>query len=73
MVHAQNTVRGSAVLIKDNMIHHDEAKYVPAEIQATVVTVKTKGQAITFAAALLPPPPRYNLKKTNYLNFLSSL
>jgi exonuclease III len=58
---------GSAVLIKDNMIHLGEAKYATDEIQATV-TVKTKRQAITFAAAYCPP--RYKLKKTDYLNFL---
>jgi hypothetical protein len=72
MVHPQNTARGgSAVLIKDNMIHLEEAKYATDEIQATVVTVKTKRKAITFAAAYCPP--RYNLKKTDYLNFLSSV
>jgi hypothetical protein len=53
------------------MIHHEEEKYTTDEIQATVVTVKTKRQAITFAAAYCPP--WYNLKKTDYLNFLSSL
>jgi hypothetical protein len=59
------------VLLKDNMMHHEEAKYAMEEIQATVVTVKTKRQAITFAAAYCPS--RYNLKKTDYLNFLSSM
>jgi hypothetical protein len=72
MVHPQNTTRGgSTVLIKDNMIHHEEAKYATNEIQATVVTVKTKQQAIMFAVVYCLP--RYNLKKTNYLNFLKSL
>jgi exonuclease III len=71
-VHPQHTASGSsAVLIKDNMIHHEEAKHARDEIQATVVTVKTKRQAITFVAVYRPP--RYNLKKTDYLNFLSSL
>jgi exonuclease III len=70
-VHPQNTAgSGSAVLIKDNMLHHGEAKYATDEIQATV-TVTTKRQAITFAAAYCPP--KYNLKKTDYLNFVSSL
>jgi hypothetical protein len=53
------------------MIHHEEAKYATDEIQTTVVTVKTKRNAITFAAAYCLQ--RYNLKKTDYLNFLSSL
>jgi hypothetical protein len=71
-VHPQNTTRGgSTVLIKDNMIHHEEVKYATDKIQATVVTVKTKRQAIMFAAACCPP--RYNLKKTDYLDFLSCL
>jgi hypothetical protein len=38
------------MIIKDNMIHHEEAKYATDEIEATVVTVKTKRQAKTFAA-----------------------
>jgi hypothetical protein len=40
--------QGSA---KDCMIHYEEAKYATDEIQATVITVKTKGPAITFVAA----------------------
>jgi hypothetical protein len=72
MVHPQNTARGgTVVLVKDNKIHHEEAKYETDEIQATVVTVEIKRQAITFAAAYCPPS--YNLKKTDYLNFLRSL
>jgi hypothetical protein len=71
-VHPQNTARGGSVLlIKDKMIHHEEEKYATDEIQATVVTVKTKRQAITFVASYCPL--RYNLKKTDYLYFLSTL
>jgi exonuclease III len=71
-VHPQNTARGgSTVVIKNHMIHHEEANYATDEIQATVVTVKTKQQAITFASAYCPL--RYSLKKPDYLNFLSSL
>jgi hypothetical protein len=71
-VHPQNIARGgSAVLVKDSMIHHEEAKYATDKTQATVVTVEMKQQAITFAEAYCPP--RYNFKKTNYLNFLRSL
>jgi hypothetical protein len=71
-VHTQNTARGgSAVLITDNMLHHEEAKYATDGIQATVVTVTTERQVITFAAAYCHS--RYNLKQTDYLNFLSSL
>jgi hypothetical protein len=41
MVHPENTVRGRrAVLLKDNMIHHEEAKYEMEEIQGAVVTGK---------------------------------
>jgi hypothetical protein len=55
MVHPQNTTKGGiAVLIKDNTIHDEEVKYATDEIQAAVVMVKTKGQAITFAAAYSP-------------------
>jgi hypothetical protein len=52
------------------MIHYEEAKYATDEIQATVVMVETKRQAIMFAAAYCPP--RYNLKKADYLNFVRS-
>jgi hypothetical protein len=62
-VHHLNTApRGRAVLVKDNMMHHEEANYVTDEIQAIVITVKTRRQATTFAAAYCPS--RYNLKKT---------
>jgi hypothetical protein len=38
-VHPQNTATGgSAALVKDDVIHHEEAKYATDEIQATVVT-----------------------------------
>jgi hypothetical protein len=56
------------VLIKVNTIHHEEAKYAKDEIQATLVMVKTKGQA-----EYCPPPRKYNLKKTDYLYFLSGI
>jgi hypothetical protein len=45
MIQPQNTARGgSAVLIKDNMIHHEEAKYATDKIQAAVVTVRLNGK-----------------------------
>jgi hypothetical protein len=40
------------------MIHH-EAKYATDEIQATVVTVEMKRQAITFAVAYCPPEVQF--------------
>jgi exonuclease III len=44
-VHPQNIARGSsAVLVKDNMIHYVETKYMTDEIQASVVRVKLKGK-----------------------------
>jgi hypothetical protein len=72
LIHPQNTARGgSAVLVKDNIVHHEEAKYATEEIQAAVVTVQMKRQAIMSAAAYCPP--RHNLKDTGYLNFLRRL
>jgi hypothetical protein len=53
------------------MVHHEEVKYATDEIQATVVMVQMKRQAITFAAAYCPL--RHNFKKTDYLNFLRRL
>jgi hypothetical protein len=56
-VHPQNTARGgNTVLVKDNMVHHEEAKYATDKIQATAVTTEMKRQAITFAAAYCLSP-----------------
>jgi hypothetical protein len=39
-VHPQNAARGgTAVLVKHNMVHHEEAKYSTDETQATAVTI----------------------------------
>jgi hypothetical protein len=44
-VHPQNTARGdTAVLVKDNMVQHEEAKYVTDKIQVTAVTIEMKSR-----------------------------
>jgi len=71
-VHPQNTARGgSAVIIRDNLIHYEEASYRTDAIQATVVNVKTSRYNFNVCSAYFPP--RNNLKKIHYLEFLKSL
>ena len=71
-IHPQNTARGgSAVIIKDNLPHYEEKQYQSASIQATSVKIKTANYNIMVCAAYFPP--RYNLTKEEYLQFLKTL
>ena len=45
---------GSALIIKENIKHHEDAKYETPEIQATTATVRTKSNDITIAAVYCP-------------------
>jgi hypothetical protein len=51
--------RGSAVIIRNNIKHFEEEKYVTCDIQATIVTVETSKQRLTVSAIYCPP--RYNI------------
>jgi hypothetical protein len=50
---------GSAVIIRNNMKHFEEEKYVTRDIQAAIVTVETSKQRLTVSVIYCPP--RYNI------------
>jgi hypothetical protein len=55
-IHPANTARGgSAIIIKNNIQHFEEEKYVTRDIQATLVTVKTSKQNLTVSTIYCPP------------------
>jgi exonuclease III len=59
-IHSANTARGgSAIIIRNNIKHFEEEKYVTCGIQATIVTVETSKQRLTLSAIYCPP--RYNI------------
>lgn len=71
-IHPENTAKGgSAVIIKENIQHYEEAKYDTEEIQATAVSIKTRNYSIVVAGIYCPP--KHSLKKENYLEFLKQL
>ena len=45
---------GSALIIKQNIKHYENAKYDTPEIQATIVTIQIKSKDITIAAIYCP-------------------
>lgn len=67
-VHPENAAKGgSAVIIRENILHHEESKYETEHIQATSVNIKTKNYNIILSA--LYCPPRHAIKKDQYLDF----
>lgn len=71
-IHPDNSARGgSAVIIKKNIQHFEEAKYGKEEIQATVVHIKTKNFPIVVAG--LYCPPRHSIKSKQYSEFFKRL
>lgn len=70
--HPSNSARGgSAVIVKQHIYHHEEFNYQTEEIQATAIKIKTTNRDIVVAAAYFPP--RYKLKKNDYLHILKGL
>ena len=68
-IHPANTARGgSAIIVRENIIHHEEVKYETEHIQATSVCLQTKSFEITLSAIYCPP--RHSIKKDQYLSFL---
>ena len=71
-IHPANTARGgSAVIIKNNIKHFEEEKYVTYDIQATVVTIETTKQKYKVSAIYCPP--RYNMYEGEYKTFFNKL
>jgi GTP-sensing pleiotropic transcriptional regulator CodY len=49
-IYPANTARGgSTVIIRNNIKHFEEEKYVTHDIQATIVTVETSKQRLTVS------------------------
>lgn len=71
-VHPDDSARGgSAVLVKDCINHHEASKFVTSEIQATSVKIQSRTYEVTVSS--LYSPPRHNIKKDFYKQFLQSL
>jgi exonuclease III len=72
-IHPENSARGgSAVIINENIHHHEETKYETEGIQATAVRIKARNYSIVVAG-IHCPPPKHPLKKHEYLKFLGHL
>jgi hypothetical protein len=64
-IHPANTARGGkGIIIKNNVKHFEEEKYVPRDIQVTIATVKTSKQTLTVSAIYCPP--RYCICANEY-------
>lgn len=71
-IHPQNSARGgAAVAVKNSILHWEREKIETEEIQCASISVKTKKYTLNIAAAYFPP--RHNLKREDYANFLSTL
>jgi hypothetical protein len=67
-IHPENSASGgSAVIINENIHHHEETKYKTKGIHATVVGTKARKYSIVVAGIYCPP--KHPLKEYNYLEF----
>lgn len=70
--HPDNQAKGgSAVIIKESINHYEECQLQRAEVQLTVVGIKSTKQNLNIGAIYCPP--RHNLKKTDYKSILQQL
>lgn len=68
-IHPDNQAKGgSAVIIKECINHYEECQIQRAEIQLTLVGIKSTKQNLNVGAIYCPP--RYNLKKSDYETFI---
>lgn len=68
-IHPENTAKGgSAVIIKENILHYEELEYKTEEIQATTVSITSKNYPVSITAVYCPP--KHSTKKDRYLEFL---
>jgi len=71
-IHPENSAREeTAVIINENIHHHEEMKYETEGIQATAVHIKASNYSI-FTVGIYCPP-KHPLKKYEYLEFLGQL
>lgn len=70
-IHPDNDAKGgAAVIIKENLIHHQEVGYQTEQIQAASVKTKTKNHEITITA--LYCPPKHGIKREQFIEFLNT-
>ena len=66
-IHPDNTAKGGrTVIIRNNILHHEEIKYKTEQIQATAVSIETKNCHTTIVA--LYCPPKHSIKKNENLD-----
>lgn len=58
------------MIIKENILHHEEHKTEEVALQATTVNVQPKNKKYTVKAVYYPP--RYKLDKRDCLNYILS-
>ena len=55
-IHPENSAKvGSAVIINENLHHHEETKYETEGVQATAVCIKARNYSIVVAGIYCPP------------------
>lgn len=70
--HPSNKCRGgSAVIVKENIKHHEELKFSSEIIQATTIRIHIKKLQCNITAVY--SPPRHNIMVEDYIEFLQSL
>lgn len=62
---------GSAVIVKENIKHHEELKFSSEIIQATTIRIHIKKLQCNITA--IYSPPRHNIMVEDYIEFLQSL
>ena len=71
-IHPDNKAKGgSAIIIKNKINHYEECHLQTAEIQLTVVGIKSTKQKLIVGAIYCPP--RHNLKELDYKKFILHL
>lgn len=66
-----NSHGGTAIIIKNNIKHHEIDKYSTDKIQATSIKVHSDKAETTMSAIYCPP--RHNVTKNDYKKYFSSL
>jgi exonuclease III len=57
-IHPENSAKGRrAVVINENIHHHEETKYETEGIQATALCIKARNYSIVVAGIYCPSPP----------------
>lgn len=71
-IHPDNNAKGgSAVIIKENLQHYEEANYVTEKVQLTAVTLRTLRYPLIVAA--IYSPPKHAISKEEYIDLFTEL